>query len=356
MTVSKVKILSAGVDSLYVSAPGKLREGIAEELAAKRLEAASSGEPAAIKLPSGASFVLKSHGWRGYPYWLSSPWVDVMLGAREPFPPVYVQLRAAYIHQVGVEAAIEAVRLILAADVLVELEHLSVSRADIYADEQGWAPIPADFRRFVCRATSRRLYEVPRQMYDSGRRLSGFTFGRGDLMARIYDKSLELASRGQSWPELLWEGRDADLPVWRIEFQFRRKALTEFSIRTDADLLGSRQDLWDYGMTWLSLRRNGRHHDPSRWPETPAWRALRGADMGSPRSGLIRGRIRQDNERRLVAGFVGYATSLAVGDAETDMEGALQRAARLSRAYLHQRGRSFEGVVSVKREGYRALV
>lgn len=355
--MTKVNILSAGVDSLYVSAPGKLRDGLVEGLAAKRAEAAGAGEPAAFKLPSGAGFVVKAHGWRGYPYWLSSPWLDMMIGAHEPFPPVYIQLRSAYLHQVGVEAAIEAVRRIVSADVLCEAEHMSVSRVDLYADEQGWTPQPADFRRFVCRAVRRRLYEMPRQMHDSGRRLSGFTFGRGDLMARIYDKTLELSVRGQSWPELLWDGRDEDRPVWRIEFQFRRKALGEFSIRTETDLLASRQDLWNYGMTWLSLRRSGRHHDPSRWPEANAWAALRAAQMGSPRSGLIRGRIRQDNERRLVAGFVGYASSLAaVSGEEPDLGQALQRAGTLSRSYLAERGRDFGAVVRHKREGRIALV
>ncbi|MGI8608429.1 MAG: hypothetical protein ACR2MY_04260 [Candidatus Dormibacteria bacterium] len=351
--MTKVKILSAGVDSLYLSAPGKLRGDLNDELAAKRLEAISTGEPVAMMLASGASFVLKEHGWRGYPYWLSSPWVDVMIGAREPFPPVYVQLSSAYLHQVGAEAAVEGVRLILAADVLVDVEHLNVSRVDLYADEQGWAPLPADFRRFVCRALRRHLYEVPRQMHDSGRRLSGFTFGRGDLMARIYDKTLELSSRGQSWPELVWAGRDPEAPVWRIEFQFRRKALGEFSVKTDADLLGSRQDLWDYGMKWLSLRRSGRHHDPSRWPEAPAWQALRQAQMGSPRSGLIRGRIRQDNERRLVAGFVGYASSLAVAGPDRDLDASLRRTEALARSYLSQRGQSFGELV--ERKGSRRV-
>jgi hypothetical protein len=355
--LTRVKILSAGVDSLYLSAPGKLDQGLTEVLGAKRAEAASAGEPTAFKLSSGASFVLKEHGWRGYPYWLSSPWLDMMIGAQEPFPPVYIQLRSAYLHHVGVEAAVEAVRRIVATDLVADVDQLRVSRADLYVDEQGWTPQPADFRRFVCRAVRRRLYEVPRQMYDSGRRLSGFAFGRGDLMARIYDKTLELSTRGQSWPELLWDGRDEDAPVWRVEFQFRRKALTEFSVRTQTDLLGSRQDLWDYAMTWLSFRRSGRHHDPSRWPEAGAWRALRGAQMGSPRSGLIRGRIRQDNERRLVAGFVGYASSLAaMSGEEPDLTTALHRAGALSKSYLSERGREFGAVVRGKREGRNALV
>jgi hypothetical protein len=51
-------------------------------------------------------------------------------------------------------------------------------------------------------------------------------------------------------------------------------------------------------------------NDFSRWGEHPGRSTLRGVQLGSPRCGLVRERIHQADERRLVRGLVGYATSL----------------------------------------------
>jgi hypothetical protein len=64
-----------------------------------------------------------------------------------------------------------------------------------------------DFPRFVCRAQRKWEFEADRQMHTGGRRLSGFTFGRGAVLPRIYDKTLELAVRGETWPQVIWRGR-----------------------------------------------------------------------------------------------------------------------------------------------------
>lgn len=336
------------MDSLYVSAQGTLTDATLATVAEKRDEAREAGEPARMDCV-GHEFLVREHGWRGYPYWLSSPSMELFLGAADPFPTAYAQLHSAHIHSVGLEDAIESVRALL--DGLMAMAGpLVPSRVDVYADQQGWTPRSDDFARFVCRGVHRKLYEVPRQMHQSGRRLSGFTFGRGDIVARVYDKTLELASRGATWPALLWREVHADDPVWRIEFQYRRKALLSFSVRSASDVIDSRQDLWDYGARWLSLRVPGSHSQPWRWDEAPEWLEIRAAEMGSPRSGLIRGRIRSDNERRLVAGFVGYASAIGAGGSQDDMDGSLRRAAALARGYLVERGRTFDALVAHKRE------
>ncbi|MHB8510113.1 MAG: hypothetical protein ACYDGR_15975 [Candidatus Dormibacteria bacterium] len=346
-----MKVLSAGVDSLYLSAKGELREGVIELLASKRDEARAAGGASVVAFSPEDSFLIREHGWRGYPFWLSSPSRELFLGAADPFPTAYLQLHSAHIHTVGLEEAVKGIRELLANHVFaVDAQPLLVSRADVYADQQGWIPSREDFARFVCRGVHRKVYEVPRQMHQSGRHLSGFTFGRGDILARIYDKTLELSSRGQTWPSLVWDGHDTTAPVWRVEFQFRRKGLLSFGVRTVDDILDSRQDLWEYGTRWLSLRTPGAHSQSWRWDEAPEWSELRETSMGSPRCGLVRGRIRHDNERRLVAGFVGYASSIGAGSSQDDMEGSLRRAAALARGYLRERGRTFDALVAHKRE------
>ncbi len=105
----------------------------------------------------------------------------------------------------------------------------------------------------MARAISRRAWEENvedrrRQILIEGRTFCGFTFGHGDVVGRIYDKTRLIRKRQESWPEEVWQGRDPERPVWRIEFQFRRGALRDFRIGGDrvhsvADALAVR-GLW----------------------------------------------------------------------------------------------------------------
>jgi len=69
---------------------------------------------------------------------------------------------------------------------------------DVFVDEQGWIPDPLDFAHFRCRALRRRMFELTRQEHGYGSRLSGFTVGKDDLVARIYDETLESAVTGKT--------------------------------------------------------------------------------------------------------------------------------------------------------------
>jgi hypothetical protein len=92
--------------------------------------------------------------------------------------------------------------------------------------------------------------------------VSGFSIGKGDIVARIYDKTLEISKSGKDWLYDLW-GIGRDVRVWRVEFQLRREALKEFAIETLDDLINRMQGLWNYCVNdWLSVRtvgnKNGR--------------------------------------------------------------------------------------------------
>ncbi len=103
-------------------------------------------------------------------------------------------------------------------------------------------------------------------------------------------------------------------------------------------------------MQWLSLRTPTAHERQARWPEAEVRVTLRNSEMGSPIAGLIRRRIRRDNERRLVSGFVGYASSIAAMDATATLIRHSVGPGRLARGYLAQRGLEFRSVVARKRE------
>ena len=376
-----LRILSAGVDSLYASAVGA---PAASHLATakERKAAAAAGEQAVVWEPPGAGrvFLVRPHGYRGYTIWATSPAMDVCLGEGRSLPALYLWLQAAHLHQVGVDVAVEELEQVRAV-LLREPERtrdrdrdwprpdawdpvpipptnppplgasLAASRIDLYVDSQGWEPRREDFLRFVCRAQRKTEFETDRQMHTRGRRLSGFVFGRGAVVARIYDKTMELAVRGETWPQVIWQDADPERAVWRVELQFRRPALKAFRLRTVADVLATRQDLWDYGMRWISLREPTADTNRSRWPEAPVWTVLRETALGSPCSELVRERTQAASRLRLLRGFVGYATSLAAfDDATDDVEEALCEVVPEVQAYLARKGTKFDDVVARKRE------
>ncbi|HZT06561.1 MAG TPA: hypothetical protein VFC51_05985 [Chloroflexota bacterium] len=315
-----------------------------------------TGEPIPFSFyDAEPDLLLRLHGWRNWPFWISSPRFELYIGASAPFPPAYAQLHSEFIHLVGIHRAVQELEEIVARFVIPRAPRITVSRVDLYADEQGWEPQYDDFFRFTCRATMRRLHEQPSQLHTNGRRLSGFVFGKGDVLARIYDKSLEMQRRGETWQQAVWRDPDPKRSVWRVEYQFRRGALARFDIAGVGDALTARQGLWGYGMRWLSLRQPAKHVRRARSPEAGAWARLRDAQMGSPTSPLVREHRRAADELRLVRGFVGYASSLEAMGSAHDLGGAMARTVPAAQRYLVRRGVRYRDVVDDKRQRRLAL-
>lgn len=92
--------------------------------------------------------------------------------------------------------------------------------------------------------------------YFYNRKINGLTFGSfadKNIMARIYDKSLEIKSN-KLWFNDIWlkEGMDIE-NVWNIEFQLGRTYFKEYQIESVADFIKSMRAIWEYLTTkWLS--------------------------------------------------------------------------------------------------------
>lgn len=113
---------------------------------------------------------------------------------------------------------------------------------------------------------------------DSQHRANGtiqtFTFGRDDVVLRVYNKVAEiLEASGKTWLFDLWGVTEN---VWRIEWQVRKDMLQRFGIRTYTDLSDQAGDLLRYLATEHdTLRRKTHDRNRSRWPVHPLWRDLR---------------------------------------------------------------------------------
>lgn len=201
---------------------------------------------------------------------LDNELMNLMMDNRLPgfsSPSVYAQMKSGFIWGEG---------LILAYDRVWELmnwlyerrcEGEKVSRADLFADFDWPMGFDSqDVHKFVTRARRK-------QTYHEGSRFSGFTIGRGRLMARLYDKTLEMPKSQKEWLYELW-GVDREAMVWRLEYQLRREGLKRFEVEGFSDLLNHSQPMWDY-LTgkWLTMR-DGDDKNVFRRPLTPFWQTV----------------------------------------------------------------------------------
>ena len=83
--MAELRILSAGVDTLHCSVRGELQDGLLVFLEALKQEAQHSKESQVVTWGEHPlSIALRPHGWRSYPFWASSPHIEVAIGASSP--------------------------------------------------------------------------------------------------------------------------------------------------------------------------------------------------------------------------------------------------------------------------------
>jgi hypothetical protein len=281
-------------------------------------------------------------------YWLRCDGFDVFLGSGSGLPAAYARLLSPFIHEVGPTSALAEASLFVNGPVLAEMEEVRCSRVDIYADFQGWVPSSDDYERFVVRSRQNTWHTA---VHHDGRSFTGFTFGRDAMVARLYDKSLEITQSGKDWMREVWGDRLNPLqPVWRLEFQLRRRMLKECSLEDVEEVIDRRQELWAYATRWLSLRERAPTARRVRWPVANVWAQLAESQVGTPQSPLVRKRIRKHDESVLIRGLAGYASSLAAIAGVRDLDVTMALSRRRLAEHMNATGRDFRDLVDAKRD------
>ena len=171
------------------------------------------------------------------------------------------------------------------------------------------------------------------------------------MVARLYDKSLEITQSGKDWMREVWGDRlDPSQPVWRLEFQLRRQVLKECSLDDAKEVIDRRQHLWEYATRWLSLRDSSPTARRVRWPVANVWAQLSRSQVGTPQNPLVRKRIRKRDESVLIRGLAGYASSLAAIAGVSDLDVTMAVSRRRLAEYMDVTGRDFRDLVRAKRE------
>jgi hypothetical protein len=192
------------------------------------------------------------------------------------------------------------------------------------------------------------------QAFTDGTTFTGFVFGSGAVLARIYNKSHQAKKRLDDAYFALLAERNPDTfhpeqAVWRLEFQLRREGIKGFKLYTQPDA-GDEGDIIDAELSAEDLEHTGSlprffthqttlwqhltHHwlrlvipdeqaNRSRWPMDPAWMLLHeqygplanAEPLDEKSQVIVRGARYTGKSRLLRRMLLGVVDSLEVEDA-----------------------------------------
>jgi hypothetical protein len=166
-------------------------------------------------------------------------------------------------------------------------EHANVSRIDLFVDFVSNQDMEAWQRdAWVTRAANINHFS-------EGTIFTGWMIGAGGVIScRLYNKTQEIKKSRKDYLKELWAeaGWDGELPVWRLEFQYRRELLDQFGVVKLASVLRHLNGLWSYATTeWLRLTLPDRtDRNRARWPTHPLWALLASIDWETPGGPLLK--------------------------------------------------------------------
>ena len=272
----KSKLLRFGVDSLYLSYPGMLSEDWDKKLAGLKELAQQEDELSqsiAQVTICGHLFEVKDRGAGRFSYVLvdNAYRIQASNSRSKSLPFAYVQISSEYLTHAGIEKAEEGLRYIINTLGVVN-EPANVSRVDLFADFCTDCAMDAfePLRDWVTRVETMSLH------YSHGL-FSGWSFGSGgDIVARLYDKLLEIEKKSHKfYLHDLWKaaGWDGESQVWRMEFEAKRNALVDLQLPKLSHLLPNQAALWRYlTENWLRLTvPTETDSNRARWNNHPLW-------------------------------------------------------------------------------------
>ena len=344
----KSKLLRFGVDSLYLSYPGVLSEEWDQKLSRLK-ELAQQEDDLSQSIAQvticGHLFEVRDKGAGRFSYVLvdNAYRIQASNSRSKSLPLAYVQISSEYLTHAGIEKAEEGLRHIVNSLGVVN-EPANISRVDLYADFCADCEMDAfePLRDWVTRVEAMSLH------YSYGQ-FSGWSFGSGgDIVARLYDKTLEVEKKSRKlYLHELWKaaGWDGESQVWRMEFEAKRNALVSLQLPKLAHLLPNQAALWRYlTENWLRLTVPAESDtNRARWNNHPLWDFIASAfDTENEQIKLQRfnpARLPED-ERLFVHGLGGITSFMASRGIEDLGEGIGE--------YLHQ-----AKAYHVKRSGFK---
>ncbi len=331
-----------GIDGLYVSFKGTLKEGLKEQLEEKKKLAQSEDEreqALAVMTIDDHCFEVMDRGTKWYSFILVDNWYHVQISGskRQKLPQVYVQVSSELLTCYGLDESMNALRKII--NVLLEtIEEETISRTDIFAD----FVTDREFESIEKVSWITRAQKTHK--YWNGDIFTGWTIGQGgDILARLYDKTVEIEKSRKDYLREIWEknGWDTFHRVWRLEFQLRRELLGQMKISTYLNLTENINDMWKYCThDWLRLAVKDNTINRTRWMTNPLWEKIQDIRFNDGKfTGILRqvNKSRMPSDKALFQNGIGYITAFAAREGFENIDkGTLCEYLNRARDYLRE--------------------
>lgn len=262
-------------------------------------------------------FNVKPHGARGYEWLLIGNEFSMKIGRwKEPIsrPSIRVEINSETLWRKGPHNTYERIlRLISYAGGSIVSD--KPSRADLCVDmlfdSKLWK-----LDLILYRATRARDWEIAGE----NKIIKQLKVGREKILCRIYDKALEIKTKGKKeWFYEIW-GID-EVPegsrAIRVEFQIRREILKELGADKGTDFFRLCNEIWAYcTKKWLKFQDNpGKHHTQRKTFEW--WEMVQDGFMGIQGANpAVRTKAIKEDEKQLIAQIIGLGTSLTALEME----------------------------------------
>jgi len=261
---------------------------------------------------------VHQYGKEGYRWIISSPEFYIKIGEwMRPTtrPSALIEVRSQALWLQGVVEVLDRLALLLQG-VGAYIDIIKITRIDLCLDlfisDEIWQA-----GLFLDHANS-RASDIA--IFSRHRKLSGAQIGRGKILARIYDKALEIVKSQKVWMYDIWNIHyvPEGFKVIRIEFQLRREMLRELAVDTIWNFIGHPQNLWNYCVhSWLKFVNDRSLHVRDQ-EVFPFWKTVQDGFMHSQNCPpMVRAKMIEVEQRRNAQHIMGHLTSLIAMKCET---------------------------------------
>lgn len=272
-------------------------------------------------------------------------------------PPVKVQFSSSYLWSYGYKEAFYKFIEWFQKAFTLKITGTRISRLDVCVDTDEAQFKMCDISGIVTYSKTKTMHFLTNvdDINYTGRNFTGFTIGRGNtILCRIYDKTKEIIKSGKEWFKEIWQknGWKEEKPVWRVEFQLRRKVLKEFSFDSVEDTFLELDALWKYlTCEWLELRKPVKNVQVSRWQIKTKWQVIQTAvEYDAP--ALIRLKIKKGNLEKLKAQAGGLLISIGAAEFIDDIKGTVESLEDYMIEKLKKKKKKFDNEVKIRQKQY----
>jgi len=329
--------ISKGLDRLKIGLYVQFNfELLFDVLTERKAEAQEARQEIPIRLGPDENYDFNCYGsgkQGGYNFHISKGDVNIFVSTRKDYlktPNILVDIGSASCWSPGYHAVLQHVHKLLRMYGGKVIKN-SIVEVHFCADFIGLAIESLDlnhFDKWITRANKfsgfqdRSKFTGVQLMQDEGDLgfaiETGVKFGKGDICLRVYDKVFEIKRNNskQSLFASVW-GQDEynDLPVTRIEFQYRKPVLRQFKIVSLEDLYRKASGLWAYSTyQWArfceeAFDRDNRHQDRAKIH--PWWKDVQKIKWGLHQPVTRKQPLAQKDKKMLLDMMGGCALNIA---------------------------------------------